>query len=223
MSDALQVLKKMGQAQDSAIVFLHGFGADANDLAPLAQALNWSPLESWYFPNAPLEVPIGPGFWGRAWFPVSASDVESGVDFSRAQPPGMEKAVQTVLKYIDSLPHQRIVIGGFSQGAMVATQAVLSRPEKFSGLVVLSGSLVDEPRWKKQAAAVKPSFEFFQSHGSRDTVLPIDGAVRLNRLLTESGWEGQWHEFAGAHEIPTSVVRELKSYLRHQLSAQKAK
>jgi phospholipase/carboxylesterase len=220
-------LVKQGKPGGAGIVFLHGYGASASDLFPLAQELAWSGDETFYFPDAPLEIPLGPHMVGRAWFPIPLRDLQDGVDFSNVTPPGLEKAASALTTYLKSLPHEKLIIGGFSQGAMLATHAVLSNLDRFLGLMILSGTLVHAGVWKKLLAAHpnvdsasgrhKPKV-FFQSHGEADQVLHFAGAQKLNELLTAGGWEGDLRAFRGGHEIPMGVIRDLKSYLRNLVS-----
>jgi phospholipase/carboxylesterase len=119
------------------------------------------------------------------------------------------------LEMIDKLnvPPERLVLGGFSQGAMLATELVLRMPTPPAGLAILSGTLVNEVDWKERATKLK-GFQFFQAHGQRDTVLGFKQAKRLETLLREAGWVGQLQEFAGGHEIPSEVIIRLGAYLR---------
>jgi phospholipase/carboxylesterase len=164
---------------------------------------------------------LGPHFTGRAWFPIPLRELQEGVDYSNATPPGLEKAVSHVKGILKSIPNEKIILGGFSQGAMLATQIVLTDPSRFLGLAVLSGTLVHSAVWKKAAQQNQKPLTVFQSHGALDPVLPIEGAVKLNDLLNECGWHCNLLTFRGGHEIPPSVIRDLKSYLRHQVSKQR--
>ncbi len=213
------MIQKKGRPGGVGIVLLHGYGANGADLAPLADQLSWSDQESWYFPDAPMEIPLGPHMVGRAWFPIPLRELQDGVDFSAATPPGLEKASNHIRALLKTLPHDKFILGGFSQGAMLATHVVLSDPDLFKGLVLLSGTLVHAGVWKKMAAQAKPK-SFFQSHGLNDEVLLHAGAEKLNSLLVESGWSGDLMSFRGGHEIPMSVLRGLKSYLRHQVETE---
>lgn len=215
------MLVKKGKPDGVGIVFLHGYGANGADLFSLADELSWSDRENWYFPDAPIEVPLGAHFSGRAWFPIPLRELQEGVDYSKSAPPGLEKAVNHVKKILATLPHEKLILGGFSQGAMLATEVVLNDPDRFLGLAILSGSLVHEESLKKGATKAKQAgkeLNIFQSHGVADPVLPYEGAVRLNDLLNACGWEGGLLSFRGGHEIPLSVLKELKSYLRHQIA-----
>lgn len=211
------MLVKSGQPKGTGIVFLHGYGANAADLFPLAEELSWSSKESWYFPDAPLEIPLGPHMVGRAWFQIPLRELQQGVDYSNSTPSGLEKAARHVHALLEKLPHDKLILGGFSQGAMLSTQVVLENPKKFLGLVQLSGTLVHSGIWKK--LAVQHPKSYFQSHGTMDPVLPFSGAEKLHQLFQECGWEGQFHSFRGGHEIPSVVLRDLKFYLKNLVSS----
>lgn len=209
----LDCLKKTGENERDILMLLHGFGADAGDLFPLAGLID--PDDQWTVvaPNAPFEVPIGPGYTGRGWFPISLRDLEAGVDFSQIRPPGLDEAAQMVGEVIFELNPERLVLGGFSQGAMVATEVALSSPDDVSGLVLWSGTLLDEAGWTKRAAGLKGK-RFLQSHGGGDQVLPFSGAERVYKMLRDAGAEGPLIGFGGGHEIPMAVVQKTAEFVR---------
>jgi phospholipase/carboxylesterase len=195
------------------VILLHGFGADAADLFPLADALD--PDEQWnfMFPDAPLEVPIGPMWTGRGWFPISVRDLESGVDFTQVRPPGLNEATALISELVFNLNAEKLVLGGFSQGAMVSTNVAIENPTDVRGLVLLSGALLDEQMWRNRAPALK-GLKFIQSHGTSDPVIPFSAAQRLYDLLKGAGLEGQFVSFSGGHEIPVPVVKKTADYLK---------
>ena len=209
----LDCLKKTGENEDDVLMLLHGFGADASDLFPLGNMLD--PEGAWTLvaPNAPFEVAIGPGWTGRGWFPISLRELETGVDFSQIRPPGLDEAAEMVGEVIFELNPKRLVLGGFSQGAMVSTEVTLRSPADVTGLVLWSGSMLDEPGWTKRAADLKTT-KFLQSHGGADPVLPFAMAERLYKLLRAGGAEGQLVSFGGGHEIPMTVLRKTAEFIR---------
>lgn len=203
-----------------AVVLLHGFGADNQDLASLAEYVGSAPGVGWYFPNAPHTVPIGPHMTGRAWFPLRLSDLEQNkVEFTQGLPPGMDRSANAILKAVESLRTKhgwswnQIVLGGFSQGAMMAVEVALRAPERPAGVTIFSGSLVNESHLKALAAK-KSGLKFFQSHGVQDLVLPFELAERFERVVSEAGWDGMLYGFRGGHEIPPPVLREWQSWLK---------
>lgn len=202
----------------------HGYGADAGDLSSLAEAIPTTKPCNWLFPEGFLEVPIGWNWTGRAWWPVNMEELqraqETGVgrDLSQSTPPGMDVAVKKATEMITALgvPWSQIVLGGFSQGAMLATELYLSAPEAPLGLVMLSGTCLHADQWRAKAKE-RTGKAFFLSHGDQDSVLPIKGAQKLETILTQSGMKGRLMRFAGGHEIPNSVLVEVQKYLNVRL------
>lgn len=214
-----------GSPNGPIVVLFHGFGADCTDLAPLAQYLHGPPGTTWIFPNGHLAVPLGGHYEGRAWFPISVSELEKsmasgqGADFSDVVPPGLKKARVLALEMIESLnvAPERLLLGGFSQGGMLATDLTLHMEKAPAGLAILSGTLVNSKQWQ-ELATLHSGFQFFQSHGVRDPVLSLAMAERLESLLLNAGWKGQLQRFDGAHEIPHEVLHQLASYIRKAFS-----
>lgn len=210
----LSCLKRPGEEPGHNVVLLHGFGADASDLFPLCDFLD--PEENWtfYVPDAPLEVPIGPHMMGRGWFPISLRDLEVGVDFTQIRPPGLDESANVVSDLIFHLNSKKLVLGGFSQGAMIATEITLNQPEDVQGLILLSGALLDEANWKKKSSALAGK-KILQSHGQNDSVIPFEASRRLHELLKAGGAEIDWLPFGGAHEIPMPVLKKAKIFLEN--------
>ena len=78
------------------VVMLHGYGANALDLAPLHQILPQKPEINWLFPEAPLTVPIGPHMVGRAWFELAMENLDpsgGSVDLEKLIPEGGPKGL----------------------------------------------------------------------------------------------------------------------------------
>ena len=209
----LQVLKVHGEQDNKAVVVLHGFGADASDLYPLHSVLDPKGQWNWYFPEAPLEVPIGPGFMGRAWFPISLRELETGLDFAKVRPPGIDASAKLILEMLKQMPEKEVVLGGFSQGAMLATEVSLKYPELIKGLLIMSGTLIDEPAWTHLAKNTS-GMKFFSSHGQRDPVLPYSGGQRLYEMLKNAGHSGAHVAFSGGHEIPPQVLVKAAEFLK---------
>jgi phospholipase/carboxylesterase len=207
------------------VVLFHGYGADSSDLAPLAQMIATGRPVNWLFPNGPHSVPLSGHDSGRAWFPLRMAELEAelakgkGIDLSKAEPPGMKHSRQLAQDMLQALgaPMEQVVLGGFSQGAMLATDVVLRSETAPAGLVILSGSLVDADTWKELAKKRK-GLRFFQSHGEFDPVLALAPAQSLASLLIDAGLDGMLTTFPGQHEIPQSVLSEVSSFLRSALS-----
>lgn len=221
MIGALNTLEFKVLDSKTTIVFFHGYGADAYDLAPLREEMGLTKLASWYFPQGPKEVPIGPGFWGRAWFPIDMvaheRAIQAGVELSYAErrPPGVNEARDQAQSFLKALgvPTENLILGGFSQGSMLAVELVLNMATAPKALVILSGTLADQNSLREKAPRMK-GLKVFQSHGEQDQILPFSQAKALHTELQAAGWDDIWCPFSGGHEIPGSVLRDLKSFLR---------
>jgi phospholipase/carboxylesterase len=215
-----------GKEDAPYIVMLHGYGANCDDLFPLCQELSLSSNINWVFPNGVLEVILGPGYFGRAWFEIDMQALEQAMrsgtyrDFSNVKPKGMNSAVEKLKKFFTAinLPMEKTIMAGFSQGAMMAAELAFTSPVMPLGLVLLSGTLVDKENLKK-IASTKKGLTFFQSHGSHDPMLSPDKAKELEELLTGCGLDGSLFEFRGGHEIPAKVLQQLNSYLKARLNS----
>lgn len=208
----LEFLKRDGENDKNNVILLHGFGADNQDLFGLADYLD--PERNWtfYFPQAPLEVPIGPAWTGRAWFPIPMKELEEGIDYSSVRPKGIDEANQAVYDLIFDLNSERLVLGGFSQGAMMSVDVAMSNPNDVHALILFSGALIDRQGWTKKAGELKGK-KFFQSHGQFDSVISMDKGQKLFELLKSGGLEGGFMPFPGAHEIPLPVLKKAKEFL----------
>lgn len=218
----LDCLEVAGDPQAPTVVLFHGYGADMSDLAPLAGAVQAPKGTNWYFPNGPLSVPLGGHYEGRAWFPIPLAELQAGasVDLTERIPPGIKKSRDNARAFLDKLgvAPEKLVIGGFSQGAMLTTDLAMHMETPPAGLALLSGTLVCREEWTRLAPA-KAGLRFFQAHGARDQVLSFAHAQALEKLLRGAGWQGQLQRFEGAHEIPSEVLIQLGSFLRKVLGS----
>lgn len=200
------------------IFLFHGFGADAYDLRSLSEVLGDNRATHWIFPQGIHQVPIGPGWMGRAWWPLSLRDLDPSqgeTDWSEKVPPEMEKLRADVIAWIETFEKDwsKIILGGFSQGAMLATDIFLNAPSSPKGLMVFSGTLICKSQWKTVAPNRKGS-KFFQCHGRQDAVLPYSGASRLESFLNAQGLKGSLFSFEGTHEIPMTAIQKANEYLK---------
>ncbi len=208
------------------VVLCHGFGAPGNDLVPLcSEILHLKPSlnqNRFIFPEAPLS--LGPG--SRAWWMIDfaaleriqAGDAEALKAFRKLEPEGMAKARGMLKKLVDEvsaqtrLPLSKIVLGGFSQGAMLATDVALRLEEAPRALAIMSGTLLIEDVWRQKAKA-RAGLRVFQSHGTEDPLLAFMAAEWLRDLLSQAGCKVEFLPFRGGHTIPMNVLEKLSTFL----------
>ncbi len=182
----IQYIEHVSDTSKPYVILFHGFGADMNDLESLKDVLNPDGQQlNWIFPNGVFSVPVGPGFTGRAWWPLQLSKLPD--DWTNYSPPEMPDLTTKIFKFIDSLnvPWNQIILGGFSQGAMFATEIYFQATEKPLGLMSLSGSLIRKDVWLEKCLARKNE-KIFLSHGEQDQVLPSGGTQKLIQILKKT-------------------------------------
>ncbi|EQA38812.1 serine hydrolase [Leptospira inadai serovar Lyme str. 10] len=217
----LKAARIKGDQNAPYVIFFHGYGANAYDLLPLYSYMDVPKGTNFIFPDGILEIPLMPGYNGRAWFPIDMEALQKAMmtggyrDFSDRYPKGLAEAREKAVQMIEALnvPMDRIVLGGFSQGSMLATDITLRAEVKPKGIVILSGTLIDESEWSLFAKKT-PGYSFFQSHGRMDPVLGYPAAKKLETLLKEAGWKGELLAFPGGHEIPEVVLLGMNRYLK---------
>jgi phospholipase/carboxylesterase len=198
------------------VICMHGYGADMRDLAPLTQELQTKRPLRWLFPNAPEQLEWG----GRAWFPIDVAAFEEAQragkarDLSGHAPEGMARAREEMQSFINELgvPWEKIVLMGFSQGAMMAVDLAVRAEGMPAGVAILSGTLVDE-KTLASLAAKKKGLPFFQTHGSVDPILGFAQALALEKILTGGGWTGNLQRFEGGHAVPPEAMETLRAWL----------
>ena len=205
------------------VVILHGFGADSSDLFPFAAEMDAAGRYTWHFPQAPYRIRYGGSVFGSAWFPRNETEIAGALEgsyFNRLEgmdPEGLRQAGAEVLELIDSLgvDFESVVLGGFSQGAMVAVEAVAQAGRRPADLLLFSGAVIAAERWRAALSGLQP-FEFLQSHGNADPILPFEGARRLLAILEDAGGEGEFLQFDGGHGIPPEIMDRVGARLQRR-------
>jgi phospholipase/carboxylesterase len=229
-----QVVQQKPGAPRAAVVLCHGFGAPGDDLVGLAPALvSHHPALAdvrFVFPAAPLS--LGQLGWGeaRAWWMIDMEAIQrlqrdpaALREFRKLEPEGLadaRKALHALVREVadqTGLPMSKIVLGGFSQGAMLATDVSLRLEEAPGGLAVLSGTLLLEDVWRAKAKA-RSGLEVYQSHGRQDPVLPFEAAEWLSALFEDAGMRHEFVPFTGGHTIPNEVLHGLGDFLARRLA-----
>lgn len=214
----------------AAVVLCHGFGAAGDDLVSLARGVDVGGGVRWFFPEAPLTIDFGGGMAGRAWWPIDMVALQSAMmrgesrDLEGAEPPGMSEARVALEGSIAALVRDqgldpsRTVLGGFSQGGMLATEVALHATSPFAGLAVLSGTLMCRERWTTAARRQGAALHAVVTHGRRDPLLPFAGAEALRDVLLGAGADVRFIAHGGQHEIPASALDGLAELARRTLS-----
>jgi phospholipase/carboxylesterase len=211
-----------GGSGPPTLVLLHGYGSSEKDWIPFAKTILLPHGARFLFPRGPEVAKRTDGApAGRAWWHLDlagdSGDQGLGADLSLQKPAGIEHAAQAVRAFLarqGNRAAQPVILGGFSQGAMVAAQIAFRSDEPLRALVLLSGTLVDEPSWKANFARRK-GLHVFIAHGRLDRTLSFEAADRMRGEMAAAGVEVTWFPFDGGHETPTIVVAALNDFLSH--------
>ena len=197
-----------GGGTGPVVVLLHGFGAPGTDLVPLWRELSVPSDVRFVFPEAPLEL----GFGGRAWWHIDMARLQDRFQAGAVErliaeiPDGISEARNAVLELLDALEREhglvpeKTILGGFSQGAMLALDTALHSAREFGGLALLSGTLISHDEWLRLMPA-RAGLPVLQSHGRADPVLPFALAERLRDELLAAGLVVDFTPFNGGHGI----------------------
>jgi len=224
----VHVVDLTDEPPEGLVVLAHGFGAPGTDLVPLAAEIaslsSGLPKLRFVFPEAPLDL-ADIGYWGaRAWFPIDMEELLSEGRTGRTErlaatePPGLADARKALAKTVDALlidaklPWSRLVLGGFSQGAMVALDLALRSEEAPAAVVAYSPTLVDRATWERRAA-LRQGLPVLISHGRQDAILPFAATEGLVSLLTEQGLEVEFRPFDGPHTISADALERTVELL----------
>jgi phospholipase/carboxylesterase len=214
-----------GGGQGPVVVLLHGFGAPGEDLVSLWRVIDAPTGTRFVFPEAPLAPRELGG--GRAWWMIDLEDIQRSMaaghsrDLSTQVPEGLAEARAAVVAMLDdvdrTLRPSGLVLGGFSQGAMVSCDVALRTDRPLAGLAMLSGTYLAKSEWDPLMGA-RSGLPAFLSHGAADAMLPFDQSDRLRDALSAAGLNVTWVPFRGGHEIPPPVVQGLGAFLRGALA-----
>jgi len=211
-----------GGGDGPLVVLLHGYGAPGDDLVALAQYLRLPTGARVLFPEAPLALDFG----GRAWWLLDPMLFErrargERIDRSEEVPERLVEARAELMELLEqaasrlSVAPERMVLGGFSQGSMLACDVALHAQVKPAGLILLSSTLLARAEWERAMPSCR-GLPILQSHGRQDPLLDFGDAERLRELFEANGAELTFVDFDGGHELPPMVLRAAQSFIeRH--------
>jgi len=199
------------------IIWLHGLGADAQDFAPMVTTLNFTqalPIR-FIFPNAPMRpITINNGYVMRAWYDItSMSKIEGHLDTA-----GIDISVQQIHQFIAheiarGIPAEKIILAGFSQGALIALTAGLRYPAKLAGVLALSGYLPYSAESLSKTIITSARMPIFLGHGTEDTVVPYLLSLHAHEMLKRCGYTTTFKSYPVAHTVCPEEVADIKTWI----------
>ncbi|MBA3661260.1 MAG: carboxylesterase [Gammaproteobacteria bacterium] len=196
-----------------SVIWLHGLGADGNDFVPFVEALQLPQAlpTRFIFPHAPImPITINNGYAMRAWYDIYSVDINARLDEQK-----MTSSVALVQGLIEQeinkgIPAKHIILGGFSQGAVIAYLAGLSSAHSLGGIVGLSGYL---PRSAVQANVANQDTPIFIGHGTEDQIVSYALGKAACMYLKERGYPVSWHSYPMAHTASPQEIHDIRNWL----------
>ncbi len=189
-----------GEAGDPVLILLHGYRAPGKDMVALGEEiLRLEPM-----PNVRVIAPEGvlsKGEGRYAWFDSTQQLAEA------------RKQVSALIDELidEGTPPQRIILGGFSQGATLAVDVGLRHRPRIFGVAMLSGGYIRGVDWTPVLKDLGGT-RFLVTHGRQDRVMPFQSAMAIADQLNVAGARVSWVPFDGGHGIPSNVRGELARF-----------
>ena len=190
-----------------ALVLLHGRGVDESDLFPLLDALDPDQRLVGVTPRGPLQLPPGGNHWyviERVGFPNRETFIET---YDRLT------AWLAALTEDTGVPWERTVIGGFSQGSVMAYALALGagRPNP-AGLLAMSGFIPEVDGFELDVE--RPGLPIAITHGTLDPIIGVEFARRARQRLEAAGNRLLYRESPVGHGIDPAVLPDLRAWLQ---------
>lgn len=217
MSDVLKSERRGPEKASSAVIFLHGYGADGADLlglsTPLAQIM---PETAFFAPDAP--DPCGMNPMGRQWFPIpwidGSSEAEAGAGMA-ASAEKLDVFIDHVLE-TEGFEPARLILLGFSQGTMMSLHVAPRRGEAiggiagFSGRLMMPGALADEAKSRPPVLLL---------HGDADEVVTFDSMAAAEAGLRAAEFHVETFVMSGVgHGISPEGLQRAVEFILPRLS-----
>lgn len=207
MIDGPRLQPAAGGAPRQLIVFLHGYGADGNDLIEIGRA--WQdllPHAAFVSPHAP--EPCGQAMAGRQWFELTFRDPGERWRGVNTAAPGLDHFLDAELARYD-LPASALALVGFSQGTMMALHVGLRRSEAPAAIVGYSGLFVlPEEAAEVVAQDIRVRPPILLIHGAEDDLIPAQALFMSSEALASLGLSVEWHLSQGiGHGIDGEGLR----------------
>ncbi len=201
----------------SAVIWLHGLGADGHDFTEIVPQLKL-PIDSavrFIFPHAPIQpVTLNGGMPMRAWFDIYGLSRQSKIDVA-----GIKAADQSIAQLItqeqeSGITSDQIILAGFSQGGALALYTGLHFPQRLGGILALSTYLPVNTPFTTPQPFPNQKTPIFMAHGTFDPLVDIDLGQASKEVIENAGCHIDWRTYPMAHSVCMEEIDDIGQWLR---------
>ncbi len=203
---------------DSAVIWLHGLGANGHDFVPIVPELKLPESLGirFVFPHAPsIAVTINGGMVMPAWYDIFEMSLERKIDTAQilASSAAIHQLIEREIS--NGIASERIILAGFSQGGAVCYQAALSYDKPLAGLMTMSTYFATDKSVTVNAANRALPIEIF--HGTHDPVVPEALGRHAVAALQSKNFTPQYKTYPMEHAVCPQQINDISQWLQQRL------
>jgi phospholipase/carboxylesterase len=210
------------ESPQAVVIWLHGLGADGNDFAPAIEALRLADRYRIRFilPHAPIQpVTLNGGMLMRAWYDINSLERDS----HQQDAAGIQESFEAVSQLIDQqialgIPHDKILIAGFSQGGAIALYTGLCYSKNLAGIIALSTYLPISEIIEEKRHSENHNTPILLIHGTHDEVIAFEYAEASRAILMAMGYSVNWQTYRMGHTVCPEEIMLIDSWLKERLA-----
>lgn len=193
---------------DYAMIGLHGRNANKYAFFPFVRQMGFLHTR-WVLPSA-------------TYSDDSIPDVRWWYDNTLRVPAEIQQSRDLISDLIsvqldDGVAPENIFLVGFSQGAVMSIDTALRYPVRLGGIVSLSGYVLDPERLREEQHPANRRIPIYLAHGMRDQILDIEIGRENHRVLTDLGYDVEYHEYDTAHRVSSDETRDIRAFLHRHM------
>lgn len=218
-STIIRTIMATRSSHTAAVIWAHGLGDTGDGWAELEYAIGRTlPHIKWVFPTAPIQaVTINGGARMHSWFDIGGIPLKKK-DFEN--PSGLSDSVDIMQGLIreqisNGISSSRIVVGGFSQGAVLSLATSFAASSPLAGVVAFSGWAPYSSQLQSKVTDITRDLPYLMCHGDADEVVNFTFGEMSAKALVDAGFTNvQFSRYAGmGHASCDREMQELQGFL----------
>ena len=218
MSNELETLViRNAETPVATMIWLHGLGADATDLKPMIEMMEFDIPIEFILPNAPIRnISINSGAKMRGWYNVEGMNT---VAASKEILESIDKVSDIIEAQISSgIKSNQIALAGFSQGGTIAIETALRFPKRLAAIIGLSTYIDDHEHLAQRIELANIDTPILLAHGVYDPMIHISKAITARETLSQLGYQVDWLEYPIGHQICEDEIETVNNWIADKLT-----